>query len=420
MPEICAPFSRSLIYVSPHVNTFSMRKLLLFCLLLPAMLQGQTSWTVVYSNPNHNLVDIQFISPLVGYVAGYKNTNVSSFVLKTTDGGLTWNPAQISLPFINKMHFANDTFGYVSKGGAPMQFAHTTDGGLSWQINALPDSCFVTQGLVAVSDSSGYYINNAGQFRRFSGYGTTITRLADTLGFGVPLVFPTPARGYYTYGTGMNRTSDGGQSWSSLPSSLADIIQWYAFTDTSTGYAATHTGNNTGRIIKTTDGAQSWQPVDNFYAMGIAANNQVVMAVGDTSMVRWSSNGGLGWTTETTGVAWTGSESYVPCVSPGNDAFLITGYNGMILRRLLPLGINETPGSGMLAATLYPNPAGNWVEVKTASGEKMTVEIRTLAGETVLKTETRGRVETAGLAAGCYLLTVKQGDAQCVRKLIRS
>lgn len=397
-----------------------MRTLLLFCLLLTAGLHGQTNWTVVYSNPNHTLVDIQFTSPLVGYVAGYKNSNVSSFVLKTTDGGLTWNAATLSLPFVNKMHFANDTFGYISKGGVPMQFAHTTDGGLSWQINGLPDSCFITQGLVAVTDSTGYYINNAGQFRRFTGYGSAITRLADTLGFGVPLVFPAPSHGYYTYSTGMNRTSDGGQTWSALPSNLADNIQWYAFTDTSTGYAATFTGNNIGRIIKTTNGAQSWQPVDNFYAAGIAAHSQAVMAVGDTGAIRWSSNGGQNWTTEVTGTPWTGSETYVPCVSPGNDAFVITGYTGMILRRTQPLGVNEPGASGILAATLYPNPAGNWFEVRTASGEKMNVEIRTLTGETVLRTETRGRVETAGIAAGCYIVTVKQGDAQCVRKLIRN
>ncbi len=397
-----------------------MRKLLLFCLLLPAGLHGQTNWTVVYSNPNHNLVDIQFTSSLIGYVAGYKNSNVSSFVLKTTDGGLTWNPAPVSLPFLNKMHFANDSVGYLSKGGVPQQFAHTTDGGLSWQVNGLPDSCFATEGLVAINDSTGYYINNAGRFRRFTNYGSAITRLPDTLASGPAVVFPTPLRGYLSFGSGMRRTSDGGQTWATFYSNLSDYFMTYAFTDTATGYASTYTGVNAGRIIKTTDGAQSWQPVDNFYGVGIAANNQAVMAIGDTSAIRWSSNGGQAWTTEITGVPWTGSESYVPCVSPGNDAFLITGYTGMILKRTQPLGINEPGASGTLAATLYPNPAGNWFEVRTTSGEKITVVIRTLTGETVLQTETRGRVETGSLAAGCYLVTVTQGDTTCVRKLIRN
>lgn len=395
-----------------------MRKLILLCLLLPALLPAQVQWNVVYSNPNHNLIDIQFTSPLIGYVAGYKNSNLSSFVLKTTDGGLTWNPvATLSLPYLHKMHFLNDSIGYLSKGSAPMQFARTSDGGVNWSIGSLPDSCFTTQGLAAINDSVGYYINNAGQFRRFYNNGTAITRISDTLGFGTPIVFPHPSTGYFSHGTEMYRTSNYGQTWSVLPTNLTDGITAYAFTDTLTGYAVTNNGVS-GVIVKTTNGAQSWQLADNFYAIAVAAHQQLVMTVTDTSAIHWSSNGGLTWTTETTGVPHTGVETYVPHISPGNDAFLINGYGGQIMRRSLPLSSGSGIETGISEVTVFPNPSSGWFEVRTGSAEQTKINIRTLTGQTVRSTVTRGRVETTGLAAGCYLVEITQADRHCIKKLV--
>lgn len=376
-------------------------------------------WTTVFSNSNFNLTDIQFTSAQTGYVAGDDGAN--GFILKTTDGGQTWTSYTLPIGFVNKIFFLNDSVGYLVKGGVPVRLGKTTDGAQNWTGLALPDSCFTTPGLVALTDSSGFYMNNAGRFRSFSGSGNSVVRITDTLAEGGPILFPTATHGYLPQFTNVYRTTDGGQNWTILPTNLTDWIVTCTFTDSITGYTITQDyPNRISLVAKTTDGAQSWQPLltlNNFLAVEIAAFAQNVLVVGDTGEVKWTSNGGLNWATESTGVPWQGIETYKAVITSGNDAFIINGFAGQILKRVQPL-TNAQSEQASVEIKLFPNPAADYVEIHSDKNGIFNISILNLTGELVLSAKTEKRISTSSLAAGIYLVQIEQNGFVSNQKLV--
>ena len=96
---------------------------------------GQT-WGKVYSNQLGSgwKNDICFINENIGWILGADPT-----ILKTTDGGLTWDSIQVPvntvLPdcefFLSALQFVSSEVGWVV--GAGRLILKTTDGGISWQ-----------------------------------------------------------------------------------------------------------------------------------------------------------------------------------------------------------------------------------------------------------------------------------------------
>jgi photosystem II stability/assembly factor-like uncharacterized protein len=76
-----------------------------------------------------DIYSLQFISPLVGYGVGS-----SDVVVKTADGGITWQVRMISLPAgdarISDVFLLDDSRGVVNRG---WKWYRTTDGGGNWQ-----------------------------------------------------------------------------------------------------------------------------------------------------------------------------------------------------------------------------------------------------------------------------------------------
>ena len=95
---------------------------------------GET-WDTVYvaTRTNEWAWKINFPSRKIGYVSLQRNSNVAPvFILKTTDGGLTWVPKQFSASgyFVQGIGFLNDTLGWA--GGTSLAPKQTTDGGTTW------------------------------------------------------------------------------------------------------------------------------------------------------------------------------------------------------------------------------------------------------------------------------------------------
>ena len=99
----------------------------IFTLLLSHLVSSQPTWTVINSEVLENLHDIHFTSYLIGYISGENGT-----LLKTIDGGLTWNNISInSDETIKSMSFINDNVGYLC---TPSKIYKTIDGGENWII----------------------------------------------------------------------------------------------------------------------------------------------------------------------------------------------------------------------------------------------------------------------------------------------
>ncbi|MCT4586337.1 MAG: YCF48-related protein [Carboxylicivirga sp.] len=104
-------------------------------------------WELLNSGTEFHLYQITFPpnQKMIGYAAGSEYHNPSDgIILKTTDGGDTWNqiyPKQED-GIVESLHciwFVNEKVGYA--GGLPNLLLKTTDGGQSWvEVTNLPEN----------------------------------------------------------------------------------------------------------------------------------------------------------------------------------------------------------------------------------------------------------------------------------------
>lgn len=79
-----------------------------------------------------SLLDVHFISPLVGFVVGR-----NGLIRKTTDGGNSWTtvPSGSTTSYFTRIWFADANRGYIAGGDVPENdgtITSSTDGGLTW------------------------------------------------------------------------------------------------------------------------------------------------------------------------------------------------------------------------------------------------------------------------------------------------
>lgn len=179
---------------------------------------GQT-WTKITSSlpiPKGGN-QIFFTDAQTGYIAGA--TGTIAYLLKSTDGGTTWQSKGTFTYPLTSVFFSNSTVGYV--GDKKGNIFKTTDAGETW--NQVHDAQFddVIQGFSFPSENIGYSVG-------------------ETNGH----VF---------------KTTDGGNNWVETdqiyPSSLGtDIL----FVNENVGYITCFDYNDPYDMLKTTDGGATW------------------------------------------------------------------------------------------------------------------------------------------------------------------
>jgi hypothetical protein len=189
----------------------------------------QAQWTQQNSGTTEDLLDVFCISADTALVVGNNGT-----ILRTTNGGINWNPITTTSEHLMKIEFADSQTGYVA--GFNGTLLKTTDGGLTWQ-NLTTNT---TENIYALSVVS-----------------------ADTLFVG-----------------GDNglllKSVDGGNNFQSQNSDTSNKIVDLAFIDADTGYLLIE-GNNQNTIFKKTNNACiDWDTttISNDSPVSIKINNQ--------------------------------------------------------------------------------------------------------------------------------------------------
>ena len=191
--------------------------LLLFFIVFSIQSIPQIKWLSPFPSPT-TIYSVFFVDSLYGWVAG-----ANSSILKTTDGGETWNEQYVPLnTTLRKIYFSSRDNGVIIGGEVYAPYFGsvlvTTDGGISW-IDKDP-----------------------------------IPYPSDMRGFN-DIHFIDESVGYIAGFTGVYRTEDMGQTWSSKGGSgWATAIY---FLDPQTGYL----GNTVGGLLKTTNGGETWQEI---------------------------------------------------------------------------------------------------------------------------------------------------------------
>jgi len=231
---------------------------------------GGFNWDKI-SSEFAEYTDLDFVNADEGFfIERVENTLLlPSSLFKTNDGGETWQfidsicgYSQDSIIFSRpeQIEFLDSNLGYVSYswsgagGFNGRSLMKTTDGGLTWEIKSFP---FYAYYFTFINENIGYaYLYNSDLYRTNDG-AESWEILSDQ---GVnSLSFFTPDNGWICVGESIKYTNDGGFSWMTQYSNESNILD-ICFSDSINGWAV---GQN-GLIVHTNNGGATGINETNF------------------------------------------------------------------------------------------------------------------------------------------------------------
>jgi len=239
-----------------------------------------------------------FIDAQHGWIlAGNANTGGPAeivSVLRTTDGGKTWQSVSSALPADatppghlpyggqkSGIHFVNASTGWVTGTVMLNSLAWlyvTHDGGSIWHQQTLPLPPGVPPAQFLIQPPTFFSVTDGLLPVRFSDLLTnrdiaTVIYVTHDGGTTWRSTMPVSAalsashfldkqHGWLTDGTNLFVTSDGGQHWAKLtPSANFKRVTLLDFVSQSTGWAISNQGDGSSFLLKTTDGGQTWTQI---------------------------------------------------------------------------------------------------------------------------------------------------------------
>ncbi len=425
-----------------------MKKTLLTCLAiaLSIALNAQT-WTLLTTNSSSNLKGIHFPTALIGYAVGDNGT-----ILKTTDGGTTWNSITTLFPgdWFWDVHFVNADTGYVvgetDPGSNPCGLGiiiKTTDGGATWLTLASGLASPVRDLFVLDKDTvfvCGGAEQTSGRIARSYDGGVTWTPIGLTYYDAMlgGLYFLNSQHGYCgvyesvfgTYNPGLATwlsTIDGGTTFATnvIPSSISYWNFASDFPDPSHGYItrSTYVGSDSVYLRKTTDGGTIWNEkaipsfVGSIYGLDFVTAS-VGYIVGASGVIRTTVDGGSSWSTQTSPSA----EDLRSVYFVNSDLGFAAGANGVILKFTKPTSVAEANAS-KASVRVYPNPSSDLITIQLNSKNSVTsFNITDMMGRVAIQGQINSEttdVNILKLADGIYTLNLDGQDHQSL-KLIKN
>ena len=259
---------------------------MLFCLVFqPSNLQAQeiNNWELLSELPirlnRHD--DIFFISPTTGWVA-----NGFGKVYKTTNSGDGWVEQVDEDVFFRSIGFANEERGWAGSLTPDSVLFETIDGGVSWTNVTDRITGPAPTGICGLSVVTEDVAYGVGRFdgppifiKTINGGATWTSSDLSSLGLGtlIDVHFLDADHGFITGGSKRDftgsavvaETVDGGDTWlikhtSSLAVDVGGEWGWkITFPTETTGYVSVeypfnNTTGNEAKVLKTTNGGQTW------------------------------------------------------------------------------------------------------------------------------------------------------------------
>jgi photosystem II stability/assembly factor-like uncharacterized protein len=392
------------------------RKYIVLIVLLLGCISGFAQWTPVYQDNDAQFYDAAFPTDHTGYVAA--SDTGGAVILRTTDGGATWNKRYITgLSFINKIAMIDSLRGYIIAGGVPVKLIKTNDGFTTFTGHTL-DSSFTVQALCLINDSTGFYLNNGSRLRKFENNGASFFHVIDTLNGGQNLQFVNSTTGYYDTGNGLLKTTDAGASWNFTNTNLGFYCVAFSFVDSTDAYFS-----DFSNILMTHDGGITFPQLYHFPdSYSLASHNSFCIAANDTGNVAYTNDGGLTWQTEATGINWIADEPYKVVLTPGGYCFLFSQFCGEIRKRdLFTSGIVDADIENPIL--IYPNPFTSEATIYfSEQQEGITIQIIDLPGKEIQRMNFTGKQLTIGkgeMQAGVYYVQITdEKKRMTIKKII--
>lgn len=386
-----------------------MLKRLLFCffILQAGLLQAQ--WTTVIDRTDKMYFrQVVFPDDLHGYIIGDRVTSTGSFILKTIDGGLSWDTISIPVPYLSYIHMISADKGYLYKSGSPNMIVYTEDGFDTFSSPAMAmDSCFSILGVGTINDSTGFHLLNEGRLHKFTNYATGFSNVWTGSSF---ISFPSNTVGYACNNDVLLRTTNSGTSWDTVSTMPVNA------------YSGKFTSVNTGYILgtefyRTIDGGINFNMVSTMTAATFAVRGNYCMLISDMGNVELSGNTGNTWVAETTGMP--DIDIYDGAITPSGKAWLVSQFSGKVMTRSGTLALPETSTTEF---SLYPNPARDMVNIQMKNTDGLTTcTLRNHLGQCISVENFSGathQITTGNLSPGVYLVTLTGAQHAGTTKLV--
>jgi photosystem II stability/assembly factor-like uncharacterized protein len=390
------------------------------------------TWTTIYDYkvpPTHfggGIYGIDFPTTQTGYAitGGYEIPD--GMILKTTDGGETWEELDTVFQYhtLWTVDFCNENIGCIAGDWLFL----TLDGGQNWSYRTsgpgmIRSLCYASTNVcIAVGDN--------GTLKRSTDCGQSWVVVPDvpaldyqTICFGDEMTGYTAA-----YGGNILKTSDAGVTWNLIATGYN--LEALKFTSADTGIGV----GWDGLIIRTTDGGLSWEQIGNSREESLNAvdfyDADTGYAVGGVEVARAivlkTTDGGITWNEQFIptnyplyAIATTGNSAF----TGGWDSYLFGTTNGGGTVSSSPPG--EKPE---ITSSIYPNPSANMATICYTLKEPSLVQIRLFDTRGTQVRELANNYESPGnhklqfrnesLPPGIYYCRIQAGRDCTTKKLV--
>jgi photosystem II stability/assembly factor-like uncharacterized protein len=405
--------------------------------LLVISINIHAQWNLQYSQSGELLNCVYFVDYNNGWAVGGR-FGVGALILKSTDGGTTWNdnltiPATVNL--FESVYFTDANNGWVVGGGGVMMM--TTNAGNTWDTVTVPTNGYLRQ-IQFIDENYGWAVGTEDNLTR-----GIILRTIDSginweridIGEGNILwsiYFVNESLGWGV-GSDIQKTTDGGLSWVTINDSTGGGSIYFA--DELNGWSGgISSGGPYGFIHKTTDGGYNWSSISGLDIPSLTDVNFLdknigwAVGFGSSGPIIKTTDGGNNWFHQESG---TIGSLYSVCIidsvtgwTAGPNNILKTTNGGVTF---VKEHNDEIPTNYSLSQN-YPNPFNPSTTIRFAvpSPSFTTLKIYNSLGEEVAvlinKELTTGSYEiewnAGGLPSGVYFYRIQAGYFVETKKMV--
>jgi photosystem II stability/assembly factor-like uncharacterized protein len=355
-------------------------------------------------------------------------------IYKTTNGGLNFtaqNSNYTAQRFMSIFMKHPDT---VFISGNYGKILRTVNGGQNW-VTLYSDTTLQFWGLFFTTSNTGYVAGSNGRIMKTTNKGDNWTNLSSTTSTALDgIYFVNENTGYVGGANIFLKTTDAGQTWTNKTGSFIspfETAEDVYFADANTGIY----GTNASRIVKTTNGGDSWYLVNNTIGGAVWGlefpTPNIGYACTDSGKVMKTVNGGENWITQNTPM--TGTDHFYEISFPSLNTGYVSTWYGRILKTTdggatFVSNINSgIPG----AYKLYqndPNPfnPSTIIKFQISKAAYITLkvfdvlgrEVKTLVNEYMNTGEHEINFDAGGLNSGIYFYKLTAGDFSETKKML--
>jgi photosystem II stability/assembly factor-like uncharacterized protein len=234
---------------------------------------GGLNWEQQQTGNNHKIMKLFFLDENRGWAVAWDETGNNNFygtyILKTTNGGETWNSEQYreEYVFLATIYFLDSLKGFM--GGYPGKFLITTDGGSNWENAQIDSGAFAHLPPVHFNFFNEQYGFAAGGALDIAGVVWKTTNGGQSwkpLSVGSP--DPIRAMHFFDslnvfgiggdpefFGIGIVRSTDAGESWTYEEPGLIGVATSLSFRTETEGWSPTSFAQT---LIYSFDSGNTW------------------------------------------------------------------------------------------------------------------------------------------------------------------